>query len=69
MIITMIKRYISNFKIYAFKDYYMANHPDGRSYPPLFKRLDIFWKLRSEPTYEERMQEWENYSPEDNHGH
>ena len=65
----MIKRYISNFKIYAFKDYYMANHPDGRSYPPLFKRLDIFWKLRSEPTYEERMQEWENYSPEDKNGH
>jgi len=69
MIITMIKRYISNFKIYAFKDYYMANHPDGISYPPLFKRLDIFWKLRSEPTYEERMEEWENYSPEDKNGH
>lgn len=60
MIITMIKRYISNFKKYAFKDYYMANHPDGRSYPPLFKRLDIFWKLRSEPTFEEKMQEWKN---------
>jgi len=60
MIITIIKRYISNFKKYAFKDYYMANHPDGRSYPPLFKRLDIFWKLRSEPTFEERMQEWKN---------
>jgi hypothetical protein len=60
MIITMIKRYISNFNKYAFKDYYMANHPDGRSYPPLFKRLDIFWKLRSEPTFEERMQEWKN---------
>ena len=56
----MIKRYISNFNKYAFKDYYMANHPDGRSYPPLFKRLDIFWKLRSEPTFEERMQEWKN---------
>ena len=56
----MIKRYISNFNKYAFKDYYMANHPDGRSYPPLFKRLDIFWRLRSEPTFEERMQEWKN---------
>jgi hypothetical protein len=63
MIITMIKRYISNFKKYAFKDFYMAEHPDGRSYPPLFKRLDIFWKLKSEPTFDERMQEWNRLKP------
>jgi hypothetical protein len=69
MIITMIKRYISNFRKYAFKKFYMDEHPDGRSYPPLLKRLDIFWKLKSEPTFEERMQEWENYSLEDKNGH
>jgi hypothetical protein len=63
MIITMIKRYICNFKKYAFKDFYMAEHPDGRSYPPLFKRLDIFWKLKCEPTFEERMQEWKRLQP------
>jgi hypothetical protein len=47
----------------------MDEHPDGRSYPKLLKRLDIFWKLKSEPTFEERMKEWENYSLEDKNGH
>jgi hypothetical protein len=60
MIITMIKRYIFNFKEYIFKKKYMENHPDGRSYPPLMKRLYIFWKLRNEPTFNERLQGWKN---------
>jgi len=60
MIITMIKRYIYNFKEYAFKKKYMENHPDGRSYPPLIKRLYIFWKLKNETTLDERLKSWKN---------
>lgn len=63
MIKTMIKRYVNNFKTYTSKQYYMANHPDGRSYPPLLKRLHIFWKLKSEPTFEERMNNWRRAEP------
>lgn len=49
-----IKRYIHNFLKFTSKKYYQDNHPDGRSYPPLLKRLIIFWKLRNELTTEER---------------
>lgn len=56
-----IKRYISNFFTYTSKKYYMDNHPDGKSYPSLLKRLGIFWKLRNELTAEERWAELRNY--------
>lgn len=59
MIKTM-KRYIHNFKEYSFKKKYMENHPDGKSYPPLMKRLHIFWKLKNEPTFDERLKNWKN---------
>jgi len=59
--IKYIKRYISNFFTYTSKKYYMDNHPDGKSYPPLLKRLDIFWKLRNELTAEERWAELRDY--------
>ena len=49
-----IKRYIHNFLKFTSKKYYQDNHPDGRSYPPLLKRLIIFWKLKNELTTEER---------------
>jgi hypothetical protein len=49
-----IKRIINNFLLYTSRKYYMDNHPDGKSYPPLKNRLRIFWKLRNEPTIEER---------------
>lgn len=52
-----------NFKKYTSKQYYMDEHPDNRSYPPLFKRLYIFWKLKSEPTFEERMDYWRRLHP------
>jgi hypothetical protein len=63
MIKTMIERYVYNFKKYTSKQYYMDEHPDGRSYPPLYKRLYIFWKLKSEPTFEERMDYWRRLHP------
>ena len=63
MIKTMIKRYVYNFKKYTSKQYYMDEHPDGRSYPTLLKRLHIFWKLKSEPTFEERMDYWRRLHP------
>lgn len=64
--IKTIKRYIHNFKEYAFKKKYMENHPDGRSYPPLMKRFYIFWKLKNEPTFDERLKEWKNLHPKGN---
>jgi hypothetical protein len=62
MIKTM-KRYINNFKEYTFKNKYMEEHPDGRSCPSLTKRLYIFWKLKNEPTLNERLDEWRNLQP------
>lgn len=56
-----IKRIIHNFLQYTSKKYYMDNHPDGKSYPPLKDRLRIFWKLRNELTTEERWAEIRNY--------
>lgn len=53
-----IKRYIQNFLMYTSKQYYMANHPDGRSYPPLLKRLKIWWALKNEKTFDERFEHW-----------
>jgi len=56
-----IKRIIYNFCLYTSKKYYMDNHPDGKSYPPLKERLRIFWKLRNELTLDERWEEIKNY--------
>lgn len=56
-----IKRIIYNFFLYTSKKYYMDNHPDGKSYPPLKERLRIFWKLRNELTTEERWAEIRDY--------
>lgn len=56
-----IKRLIHNFFLYTSKKYYMDNHPDGKSYPPLKDRLRIFWKLRNELTAEERWAEIRDY--------
>ena len=56
-----IKRIIYNFFLYTSKKYYMDNHPDGKSYPPLKERLRIFWKLRNELTLDERWEEIKNY--------
>ncbi len=56
-----IKRIIYNFLLYTSKKYYMDNHPDGKSYPPLKERLRIFWKLRNELTTAERWAEIKNY--------
>jgi len=57
-----LTRWCFNFKYYLNKKYYQENHPDGRSYPGLFTRLKIAWVLRSEPTFDERMQEWKGYN-------
>lgn len=56
-----IKRIVYNFLLYTSKKYYMDNHPDGKSYPPLKERLRIFWKLRNELTTEERWAEIRDY--------
>ena len=52
---------IYNFFLYTSKKYYMDNHPDGKSYPPLKERLRIFWKLRNELTADERWAEIRDY--------
>lgn len=56
-----LKRILHNFFKYTSKKYYMDNHPDGKSYPPLKDRLRIFWKLRNELTNEERWAEIRDY--------
>lgn len=55
-------RYYKNFKTYISKGYYQSNHPDGKSYPKFFKRLKIFWALRNEPTFDERIKVWKGYN-------
>lgn len=57
-----IKRILHNFFLYTSKKYYMDNHPDGKSYPPLKSRLRIFWKLRNELTAEERWATIRDYN-------
>ena len=57
------KRLIYNFTKYISKQYYMMEHPDGRSYPPLLKRLYIFWKLKNEPTFNEDLEKWRRLHP------
>jgi len=57
------KRLIYNFTKYTSKQYYMMEHPDGRSYPPLLKRLYIFWKLKNEPTFNEDLEKWRRLHP------
>lgn len=48
-------RWIYNFSLYLNKRYYQQNHPDGVSSPSLFQRIRIAWKLRNEPTFNERL--------------
>jgi hypothetical protein len=58
-----LKRLIYNFTKYTSKQYYMMEHPDSRSYPPLLKRLSIFWKLKNEPTFNEDLDKWRRLHP------
>ena len=57
MIKKICTRWTYNFKKYLSKKYYQTNHPDGVSYPSLYKRITIAWKLRNEPTLDQAMKE------------
>jgi hypothetical protein len=50
-------RWLYNFKKYLNREYYQKNHPDGVSYPNIKRRIIIAWKLRNEPTFDEKLKE------------
>lgn len=54
MIKKIYTRWPYNFRQYLSKKYYQDNHPDNVSYPNIFQRIRIAWKLRNEPTFTER---------------